>query len=141
MEEIIDQVFFEIKNSGFEKKLIAGIVMTGGGSQLKHIDQLAEFTTGMATRIGYPNEHLAKDVVEEMASPMYATGIGLVIEGIIRFDIAKIREGNLNPDDNSSGNDKAKKRDKRRSKDSDGESGPSRFLQSLKNWFENDTSE
>ena len=140
MEEIIDQVFFEIKNSGFEKKLIAGIVMTGGGSQLKHIDQLAEFTTGMATRIGYPNEHLAKDVVEEMASPMYATGIGLVIEGIIRFDIAKIREGNLNPDDNSSGNDKAKKRDKR-SKDGDGESGPSRFLQSLKNWFENDTSE
>ena len=140
MEEIIDQVFFEIKNSGFEKKLIAGIVMTGGGSQLKHIDQLAEFTTGMATRIGYPNEHLAKDVVEEMASPMYATGIGLVIEGIIRFDIAKIREGNLNSDDNSSGNDKAKKRDKR-SKDGDGESGPSRFLQSLKNWFENDTSE
>ncbi|MAZ93759.1 MAG: cell division protein FtsA [Bacteroidales bacterium] len=140
MEEIIDQVFFEIKNSGFEKKLIAGIVMTGGGSQLKHIDQLAEFTTGMATRIGYPNEHLAKDVIEEMASPMYATGIGLVIEGIIRFDIANVREGNLNSDDNSSGNDKAKKRDKR-SKDGDGESGPSRFLQSLKNWFENDTSE
>jgi len=54
MEEIVEQIYFEIKNSGFEKKLIAGIVLTGGGAQLKHIDQLTEFTTGMATRIGYP---------------------------------------------------------------------------------------
>jgi len=89
MEEIVEQIYFEIKNSGFEKKLIAGIVLTGGGAQLKHIDQLTEFTTGMATRIGYPNEHLAVGVVDEMASPMYATGIGLVIEGISRFDYEK----------------------------------------------------
>ena len=51
MEEIIEQMYFEIKNSGFEKKLIAGIVLTGGGAQLKHIDQLAEFID----RNGYPN--------------------------------------------------------------------------------------
>ena len=54
MEEIIEQVYFEIKNSGFEKKLIAGIVLTGGGAQLKHIGQLTEFITGKDTRIGYP---------------------------------------------------------------------------------------
>lgn len=86
MEEIIEHVYFEIKNSGYEKKLIAGIVLTGGGAQLRHITQLTEFITGMDTRIGYPNEHLAPGVPEEMASPMYATGIGLVIIGLQRYE-------------------------------------------------------
>jgi cell division protein FtsA len=86
MEEIIEHVYYEIKNSGYERKLIAGIVLTGGGALLKHVDQLAQFITGMDVRIGYPNEHLAKDTPEELASPMYATGIGLVIEGISRHD-------------------------------------------------------
>ncbi len=140
MEEIIEQVYFEIKNSGFEKKLIAGIVLTGGGAQLKHIDQLCEFTTGMATRIGYPNEHLAKDSADEMASPMYATGVGLVIEGIERFDIEKTREGFSNQVEDKT-DPKTKKRDKKRQKQSDIESGPSRFLKSIKDWFENDTNE
>ncbi|MBS4061812.1 MAG: cell division protein FtsA [Bacteroidetes bacterium] len=86
MEEIVDHVYYEIKNSGLERKLIAGIVLTGGGALLKHIDQLSAFLTGMEVRIGYPNEHLAKGTPDELASPMYATGIGLVIEGIKRFD-------------------------------------------------------
>jgi cell division protein FtsA len=85
MEEIIEHVYYEIKNSGYEKKLIGGIVLTGGGAHLKHVAQLTEFMTGLDTRIGYPNEHLASDVPSEMASPMFATGIGLVIEGIGRY--------------------------------------------------------
>ncbi|MEJ2594562.1 MAG: cell division protein FtsA [bacterium] len=84
MEEIIEQIYFEIKNSGYEKKLIAGIVLTGGGAELKHISQLTEFITGMDTRVGTPNEHLASDVSDDIASPMYATGVGLVIEGLKR---------------------------------------------------------
>lgn len=86
MEEIIEHIHFEIKNSGYEKKLIAGIVLTGGGALLKHITQLTEFMTGMDTRIGYPNEHLAPGTPEEMASPMYSTGIGLVIIGLKRYE-------------------------------------------------------
>ncbi|KAF0130851.1 MAG: cell division protein FtsA [Bacteroidetes bacterium] len=86
MEEIIEHVYYEIKNSGLERKLIAGIVLTGGGALMKHIDQLSSFLTGMEVRIGYPNEHLAKGTPDELASPMYATGIGLVIEGIKRYD-------------------------------------------------------
>ncbi len=82
MEEIIENVYYEIKSSGFEKKLIAGIVITGGGSQLKHVTQLVEYITGMDTRIGYPNEHLGKGL-EEVKSPMYATGVGLVIKGLL----------------------------------------------------------
>ena len=81
MEEIIENVYYEIKSAGFEKKLIAGIVITGGGSQLKHVTQLVEYITGMDTRIGYPNEHLGKGV-DEVKSPMYATGVGLVIKGL-----------------------------------------------------------
>lgn len=86
LEEIFEHVHYEIKNSGFERKLIAGIVLTGGGALMKHIDQLSSFITGMDVRIGFPNEHLAKGTLEELASPMYATGIGLVIEGIARHD-------------------------------------------------------
>ncbi len=85
MEEIIEHVHYEIKNSGFEKKLIAGIVITGGGAQLRHLVQLVEFITGMDTRIGYPNEHLAKGF-DELKSPMYATGVGLVIKGFIDLE-------------------------------------------------------
>jgi cell division protein FtsA len=87
MEEIIDLVFYEIKNSGYQKKLIGGIVVTGGGAQLQHLPQLFEFMTGMDTRIGYPNEHLANtNNLTELASPIYATGIGLVMKG---FETAK----------------------------------------------------
>jgi cell division protein FtsA len=82
MEEIIEHVYYEIKNSGFEKKLIGGIVVTGGGAQLKHLTQLFEYVTGMDARIGYPNEHLDSNTqVENITSPMYATGIGLVLKG------------------------------------------------------------
>ena len=88
MEEIIEHVHFEIRNSGFEKKLIAGIVITGGGAQLRHIVQLVEFITGMDTRVGYPNEHLGKGA-DELKSPMYATGVGLVIKGFHELDKEK----------------------------------------------------
>ena len=83
--EIIEQVFLEIKNYGHneqKKKLIAGIVLTGGGSQLKHLKQLVEYITGMDTRIGYPSEHLAGDSSEEVSSPMYATAVGLLMDAI-----------------------------------------------------------
>ncbi|WP_019039057.1 cell division protein FtsA [Psychroflexus tropicus] len=95
--EIIDQVYLEIKNYGHEeqkKKLIAGIVITGGGAQLKHLKQLVEYVTGMDTRIGYPNEYLAGETDKEIASPLYATAVGLVMDGLQRkaLDRAEQRE-------------------------------------------------
>ncbi len=83
--EIIEQVYLEIKNYGHnenKKKLIAGIVLTGGGAQLKHIKQLVEFVTGMDTRIGFPNEHIASGSDEELAAPVYATAVGLILKGL-----------------------------------------------------------
>lgn len=82
MEEILEFVNYEIKNSGYDRKLIAGIVLTGGGAQLKNMAQLCQFVTGHESRIGYPSEHLSANVDKELLLPMYATGIGLVLNGI-----------------------------------------------------------
>jgi cell division protein FtsA len=82
MEEVIELVNHEIRNSGYERKLIAGIVLTGGGAQLKHLSQLVEFHTGIESRIGYPNEHLAADSPNDVSSPMFATGVGLVMKAL-----------------------------------------------------------
>lgn len=81
MEEIIEHIHFEIKNSGYEKKLIGGVVITGGGSQLKYLPRLFEFVTGMNSRVGYPNEHVGKGIQDDITSPLFATGIGLVMKG------------------------------------------------------------
>lgn len=90
MKEILELVAFEIKNSGFEKKLVAGIVVTGGGAQLKHMRQLVEYTIGMDTRIGYPNEHLAKSS-EDVTNPLFSTGVGLVLQGYEELEVEKTR--------------------------------------------------
>ena len=87
--EIIEQVFLEIKNYGHDepkKKLIAGIVLTGGGAQLKHLKQLVEYITGMDTRIGYPNENIAGDSDESISSPQYATAVGLLMNGLNKIE-------------------------------------------------------
>ena len=91
-EEIIEHVHYEIKSSGFEKQLIAGIVVTGGGANLRHINQLFEFVTGMDTRIGYPNEHLGKNSIQNLASPINSTGVGLVIKGFQQYSRPKMEE-------------------------------------------------
>lgn len=81
MKEIIDLVYHEIKVSGYENKLMTGIVLTGGGSQIKNLQQLVSFITAKETRIGYPNEHLASESKDLVTSPMFSTGVGLVLKG------------------------------------------------------------
>lgn len=95
LEEIFDFVNSEIQKVNAENKLIAGIVLTGGGAMMKHIRQLAEFKTGMEVRLGYPNEYLANETPEDLACPMYSTGIGLVIEGIAKYENDKLRGKSL----------------------------------------------
>jgi cell division protein FtsA len=80
-KEIIDLVYHQIKVSGYENKLMTGIVLTGGGAQIRNLKQLAAFITGKETRIGYPNEHLGSESKDAIVSPMYATGVGLVLKG------------------------------------------------------------
>jgi cell division protein FtsA len=94
MEEILEFVLFEIKSSGYERKLSAGIVITGGGALLKHLSQLVMLTTGMDCRIGTPNEHLAGNE-DELKNPLYATGVGLVMKGIEKYERDAKRGNNL----------------------------------------------
>jgi cell division protein FtsA len=94
MEEILEFVLFEIKSSGYERKMAAGVVVTGGGSLLKHLPQLVMLTTGMDCRIGTPNEHLAGND-DELKNPLYATGVGLVMKGIEKYERDAKRGTNL----------------------------------------------
>jgi len=90
-KEIIDLVYHEIKVSGYENKLMTGIVLTGGGSQIRNLNQLVAFITGKETRIGYPNEHLGGGSKDDVVSPMYSTGVGLVLKGFEYFDNLDIK--------------------------------------------------
>ncbi|MCF8236529.1 MAG: cell division protein FtsA [Saprospiraceae bacterium] len=81
VEEIMDYVMWEIQKAGFERKLVGGFVLTGGGSMLRHIAQLTAYHTGLTARVGQPNEHLAHGYPEELVSPIYATALGLLLRG------------------------------------------------------------
>lgn len=85
VSEILEQAYMEIKSYGHEeqkKRLIGGLVMTGGGAQLKHIRPLSEYITGMDVRIGCSNEHLIGGENHNLAHPEYATAVGLVMKGL-----------------------------------------------------------
>jgi len=98
MEEIMDCAYSHIKGSGFEKKLTAGIVITGGGSMMKGLKPMVESLTGMETRIGYPTANLTRSKVKEIAYPTYATAIGLMVRGyhdtvnLKAIEVGKIEE-------------------------------------------------
>ncbi len=82
MSEIMDFVTFHLKQVGLDNKMLnGGIILTGGGSQLKHLLQLTEYVTGLNARIGFPNEHLSGSQIDELSKPMYSTCIGLILKG------------------------------------------------------------
>ena len=90
MEELIDAVNFEIKNSGYADKLAAGIVVTGGGAMLKHLPQLMKFKTAMDVKLGLPNEHLTGTSKTEVNQPIYSTAVGLIIRGFEYLELHKL---------------------------------------------------
>ena len=87
MSEIMDFVTYHLKQVGLDNKMLnGGIILTGGGSQLKHLIQLTEYVTGLNARIGLPTEHLASGHIEELAKPTYSTCLGLILKGYDDFE-------------------------------------------------------
>jgi cell division protein FtsA len=90
MSEILDFVTYHLKQVGLDNRMLnGGIILTGGGSQLKYLIQLTEYVTGLNARIGYPNEHLAANHIDELKKPMYSTCIGLILKGYNDYEYKK----------------------------------------------------
>jgi cell division protein FtsA len=126
MEEIIEHVDSEITMSGYKKKMIAGIVVTGGGAQLKHVKQLVEFNTGLDTRIGLPIEHLSPSNVDLVKHPMYSTAIGLVMKGFADLDETRMNEPLAQLNENVKSEKKQKK---------------IKIIETVKDWFKDEVND
>jgi cell division protein FtsA len=77
MKELFVLVDNELRNAGFKNKIKAGIVLTGGGSLLRGITELAEDVFGLPARIGVPLD-LGEGLADEIESPEFATVAGLI---------------------------------------------------------------
>ncbi len=89
LKEIISLAWASVKKSGFENKLNAGIVITGGCAQIPYILDLFSIITEKEVRIGTPNINLAKTDFEIANNPAYATAIGLLWKGFKSYDSRK----------------------------------------------------
>lgn len=127
VEEIFEHVNYEIKSSGYARKLIGGIVLTGGGSQLKNITHLVEYVTGIDTRVGLPGEHLGKGFTENVNKPIFATGIGLVTNAARNKEF--VGDNKLNEN---------KKKVEKKKKSSLKKNYTGQFIDKLKGWLKDD---
>lgn len=80
VEEIFNLVLREIKRSGYDGLLPAGVVLCGGSAQLAGMVQLGKKVMGMPMRIGQPRNLLG--LVDQLANPAFATGVGLLHLGV-----------------------------------------------------------
>ncbi len=71
----------EIRDSGYAERLAYGIVLTGGSTRLKDIDELFRRVTGMDVRIASAETGISEDSREAVANPAFATVVGLLLKG------------------------------------------------------------
>lgn len=78
-EELLTLVQAELRRSGFEDLIAAGIVLTGGSSKIEGLVDLAEEVFHMPVRLGVPQSVMG--LVDVVRNPIYATGVGLLLFG------------------------------------------------------------
>ena len=96
VEEIFQLVHEEIQNTGYEDLLASGVVLTGGTALLSEIDHVAEDVLGLPVRIGEPRKEALGGLVDVVRSPMYSTGVGLVLYGADDSGLAVAPSDSLN---------------------------------------------
>ena len=84
MEEIFTLVELEARRAGFMRQVAAGVVVTGGSSIMEGVPELAEQIFDLPVRLGMPTG--VGGLKEVVSSPMYATGVGLVLYGREHLD-------------------------------------------------------
>ncbi|MFW6232958.1 MAG: cell division protein FtsA, partial [Bacteroidota bacterium] len=82
MEEIFEFAMAEIRRSGFDQRLGAGVVITGGTTLLQGTDELAQEVYQMPVKIGIPSGITYSGLAPEVESPIYATSVGLALYGM-----------------------------------------------------------
>ena len=90
MEEIFEFAFAEIRRSGYSRNLSAGVVITGGCSQMRGAAELAEQVFGIPVKTGIPGGTIRGGLAPEVQSPMYATAVGLVLYALHSMSHAHI---------------------------------------------------
>jgi len=75
-EEIVEMIFAEVKRAGYDEMISAGLVLTGGSSNLPGFMTLAQQMLNMPVRIGTPAG--LTGLVDSLANPAYATSVGLI---------------------------------------------------------------
>ena len=90
MEEIFEFAFAEIRRSGYSRNLSAGVVITGGCSQMRGAAELAEQVFGIPVKTGIPGGTIRGGLAPEVQSPMYATAVGLVLYALHTMSHATI---------------------------------------------------
>ncbi len=78
-EELLSLIQAELRRSGFEDLIAAGIVLTGGSSKMEGVVELAEEIFHMPVRLGSPQ--YVSGLVDVVRNPIYATGVGLLLFG------------------------------------------------------------
>jgi cell division protein FtsA len=78
-EEIFEMVQAELRRSGFEQRVRAGMVLTGGASKMEGVVELAEEMLQMPVRIGVPQ--YVGGLGDVVGNPIHATGVGLLLMG------------------------------------------------------------
>lgn len=79
-EEIFEMILREIKRSGYDGLLPAGVVITGGTAELEGLVELGQRVLGLPVRVGVPEQ--VGGVVESIQGPAFATSIGLLQWGL-----------------------------------------------------------
>ena len=96
VEEIFGLVLKEFRKTGFEERIASGVVITGGTAIMEGIPEAAERVMEMPARRGLPMN--ISGLVDVVNSPMYATGVGLVLFGAQQAGAGKVKrisDGNL----------------------------------------------